>query len=437
MCYDNDYDILSRDIKAANMLIDDDGTVLLGDLGVAASLVVDDQDSTKAVTPKRRIDFDLPSKDAAVRPMVPNSRPKIGKRKSFVGTPCWMAPEIISSKQYDSSADIWSFGITALELTQGRPPRSRESPHAVLLQTVQGVPPTLDRAGGEHKYSKAFKEIVEACLVKDPSKRPSAEELLQSAFFKAAKKKSYLVGAILSGLPPLTQRQERTALPPSAITHGTMDSWDFSLTVSPTGSLSLRQARLLRASLANRGLDSEDVFDFEGDQEDVGVSPGVSEDEEQAKDREDAQVHEHGHEPLSTPEIASSVSSRSSTAPSPTAQSTTSSEEEEPKMTRTGITHSSPPQPVPVPKGTSSHSSAQPNSNPALPASPEKLSSTGTKPSTSAPSLWRKFAGGPAEGAVKDGTSAKNMKGFLARKASEANDILGKSKTKSTGRSLG
>lgn len=46
-----------------------------------------------------------------------------------------MAPELIQGKQYDSSADIWSFGITALELTQGRPPRSRESPHAVLLQT--------------------------------------------------------------------------------------------------------------------------------------------------------------------------------------------------------------------------------------------------------------------------------------------------------------
>lgn len=82
-----------------------------------------------------------------------------------------MAPELIQGKQYDSSADIWSFGITALELSQGRPPRSRETPHAVLLQTVTDAAPTLDREGGTHKYSRAFQEIVSMCLEKDPTKR--------------------------------------------------------------------------------------------------------------------------------------------------------------------------------------------------------------------------------------------------------------------------
>ncbi|KAK0233323.1 kinase-like domain-containing protein [Armillaria fumosa] len=154
---------IHRDVKAANLLIDDDGTVLLGDLGVAANLAEDTSPST-----------------------------------SKLQTPCWMAPELIQGKNYDSSADIWSFGITALELTQGRPPRSRESPQKVLLKTIQEAPPTLDRDGGTYKYSRAFQEMLESCLVKDPSQRPTAEQLLQTQFFKGAKKPSYLIATILS-----------------------------------------------------------------------------------------------------------------------------------------------------------------------------------------------------------------------------------------------
>jgi serine/threonine-protein kinase OSR1/STK39 len=63
---------------------------------------------------------------------------------------------------------------------------------------VQDAPPTFERQGGQYKYSKAFKEIVESCLVKDPARRPTAAQLLETPFFKSSKKKSYLVGAILS-----------------------------------------------------------------------------------------------------------------------------------------------------------------------------------------------------------------------------------------------
>ena len=141
--------LIHRDVKAANLLIDDDGTVLLGDLGVAAPLT--DEDHTPHVhenaKPSRTVVFD---KDVNAVPR----RSRVGKRRSFVGTvglfhrgvsrvmscspislqPCWMAPELISGIHYDSSADIWSFGITALELAQGRAPRSRESSRTVLLQ---------------------------------------------------------------------------------------------------------------------------------------------------------------------------------------------------------------------------------------------------------------------------------------------------------------
>ena len=145
---------MHRDIKAANLLIDDDGTVLLGDLGVATFLCdpEDQRPLTSGSDHQRVISFDPQPKQHH-----PNAlpRPKLGKRKSFVGTvrfdrvsrlkrypdscvrlqPCWMAPEVIQGHKYDAKADIWSFGITALELAHGRPPRSRESPRSVLLKT--------------------------------------------------------------------------------------------------------------------------------------------------------------------------------------------------------------------------------------------------------------------------------------------------------------
>ncbi|KAH8997493.1 kinase-like domain-containing protein [Lactarius akahatsu] len=215
---------IHRDVKAANLLIDDDGTVLLGDLGVAAPL--SDEDHTHVHENAKLSRIVVFDNDVNIAPR----RSRVGKRRSFVGTPCWMAPELISGIQYDSSADIWSFGITALELAQGRAPRSRESSRTVLLQIVQGEPPTLDREGGVHKYSRAFKEIVERCLVKDPSLRPTAAQLLQMPFFRNAKKHSYLVGTILRDLPPLAQRLERRKQP-SLLLHGTVDSWDFPTTL--------------------------------------------------------------------------------------------------------------------------------------------------------------------------------------------------------------
>lgn len=101
------------------------------------------------------------------------SQPKtLNKRKSFVGTPSWMAPEVIAQQHYDSSADIWSVGITVIEMCTGRAPGSRERDvKRVLLGTLQNAPPTLDREGGKYKYSKALKDLVDSCLVKEPSQR--------------------------------------------------------------------------------------------------------------------------------------------------------------------------------------------------------------------------------------------------------------------------
>ncbi|KAF7367239.1 STE/STE20/FRAY protein kinase [Mycena sanguinolenta] len=237
---------IHRDVKAANLLIDDDGTVLLGDLGVAADLTEDTSRNPASSTKKRKII----TAEAAVR-----SHGRSNSSSDWqTEVPCWMAPEVIQARHYDSSADIWSFGITALELTQGRPPRSRESTQRILMKTIQEDPPTLDRDGGTHKYSRAFKELVDSCLVKDPSKRPTAEELLQSPFFKSSKKKSYLVGAILKDLPPLTQRQERRAARVATI-HGTIDSWDFATTLNSP----------LRHPAEEGHINEEPVFEMDGE----------------------------------------------------------------------------------------------------------------------------------------------------------------------------
>lgn len=201
---------LHRDLKAANILVDDDGTVLLGDFGVG--VFVGDTDKTSGTLSSE------------------------GKRKSFVGTPCWMAPEVIERKHYGTPADIWSFGITALELAQGRAPNSKLNPVKVLMRTMQDEPPQLDRTGGAHKYSKLMDDFVRQCLQKNPEKRPTADKLLSHGFFKQAKAPKYLISAVLSGLPPLTDRQERRRL---ASIHSTQHylSWDFgtisSLTTTP------------------------------------------------------------------------------------------------------------------------------------------------------------------------------------------------------------
>jgi len=169
---------IHRDVKAGNILIGSHGEVKLADFGVAATM--DRGGSTG------------------------NS-----KRQTFVGTPCWMAPEVMEQTHgYDAKADIWSFGITILELAHGSAPFAKFPPMKVLMMTLQQPPPQLQQTGEKH-FSKEIQQLVGLCLVKDPSKRPSAARLLEHRFFRAAHDSAYLVRNLLAELPPLTERMKQ------------------------------------------------------------------------------------------------------------------------------------------------------------------------------------------------------------------------------------
>ncbi|KAJ1984586.1 hypothetical protein H4R34_000558 [Dimargaris verticillata] len=196
---------IHRDVKAGNLLIDHTGLVKLADFGVSSSL-------TDTVGDERQ-----------------------GERLTFVGTPCWMAPEVMEQKAYDAKADIWSFGITALELATGKAPLAKFPALKVLMMTIAQPPPTLNLARASHKYSKQLKEMIDYCLHKNPAQRPSADRLLQHPFFKSVRKStnySHLVTALLKKVPTLERRDHKPKLNPrEQFSRGV--SWDFSYANTP------------------------------------------------------------------------------------------------------------------------------------------------------------------------------------------------------------
>lgn len=102
------------------------------------------------------------------------------RRDSFIGTPYWMAPEVMlcetfKDQPYDTLADIWSLGITLIEMAQMEPPNCQISPMRVVIKIQKSPPPTLDQPS---KWSLYFNDFISRCLVKNPAERYTASNLL-------------------------------------------------------------------------------------------------------------------------------------------------------------------------------------------------------------------------------------------------------------------
>jgi len=164
---------IHRDIKSGNILLNHEGDCKLADFGVSAELTT-----------------------------------TLAKRKTVIGTPYWMAPEVLQSSEYDGKADIWSLAITAIEMAVGEPPHSNVHPMRAIFLIPTSDPPTLPPGNWSHD----FNDFLKVCLVKNPANRPTAADLLEHhPFIKKAKTRGTIAALVDNCMQEIDEYREQEA----------------------------------------------------------------------------------------------------------------------------------------------------------------------------------------------------------------------------------
>ncbi|XP_026474621.1 serine/threonine-protein kinase 4 [Ctenocephalides felis] len=170
---------IHRDIKAGNILLNSEGHAKLADFGVAGQLT-----------------------------------DTMAKRNTVIGTPFWMAPEVIQEIGYDCVADIWSLGITALEMAEGKPPYGDIHPMRAIFMIPTKPPPSFREPD---QWTPEFIDFVSLCLVKNPEERATATDLLQHEFIGINAKQPNILGQMIAEAHEIRENQSNRHIALNAV----------------------------------------------------------------------------------------------------------------------------------------------------------------------------------------------------------------------------